>query len=218
MHALRIGALMLAVLASCAPSPEAGPGPEQAPAAAADGVAPVAPLPGPNLLYNGNFEEWEGARPKGWAVAQGAGATWTTVAPGKVKGLGRGSMAVELPVPAADTVVILAQNLSARWIAPGRPLRFGVLARADRPDQAQVVLQYQSPAGLQKARVAHPGDGEWHALEATVEIPADADPATFRIEMFRYPGDAGRVLFENAGVVYADGAPPPAQPEPSPGA
>lgn len=178
------------------------------PAAPDGGVEPPA-APGPNLLYNGGFEEWEGDRPKGWAAAEGAGDTWTPLRPGRVKGLGRGSVAVELPAPAPGATAILAQNLSARWIAPGRPLRFGAMARADAPEQAQVVLQFRAGGELRKVRVVHPGNGAWEALEETVAIPADADPASFRIELFRQPGD-GRVIYDLAGVAYADGAPPPA--------
>lgn len=184
-----------------APASDA-PATDTPPAAATD--AP--PALGPNILYNGSFEDWDGKALKGWAAAQGAGADWTPMTVTRVKGLHRASYAVSLPAPPEGHYAILAQNIAARWIETGKQLYFGVVMHADHPFQAQIVLSYRSGGIEHKERAVHSGNGQWESVYGSVMVPEDADPASFRLELFRNPGLDGNVWLDDAGVAYAAAA------------
>jgi hypothetical protein len=194
---------VLAFAASLGVLPACGAPETALPAAEASAAAPDQPALGPNLLFNPSFELWEGDALQGWAVAQGQGAAWTPVPVTKVKGIHRASYAVAVAQPPAEAYAILAQNIAKRWVETGKKLYFGAVIRALHPHQAQVVLTYRAGGQDHKVRAVHSGSGDWESVHGAVDIPADADPDSFRLELFRNPGLEGQVLFDDAGVAYA---------------
>lgn len=200
-YALYCGVL-LALLSACGqrPSPvpvAAGETPE------VNVTAPPTPALGANILFNPSFELWDGKNLQGWAVAEGQGAVWTPISALRAKGIHRASYAVAIKQPPAGHYAILAQNLAQRWIQTGKTLYFGAVVLAEKPHQAQVVLSFRVQGQEKKVRAVHPGDGTWQSVHDTVDVPADADPASFRLELFRNPDIEGRVIFDDAGVAYA---------------
>ncbi len=188
------------VLPGCGAPEETHPSVE---ASAIVPAAPDQPALGPNLLFNPSFELWEGDALQGWAVAQGQGAVWSPVAVTKVKGIHRASYAVAVAQPPAEEYAILAQNIAKRWVETGKKLYFGAVIRAPHPHQAQVVLTYRAGGQDHKVRAVHAGNGAWESVHGTVDVPADADLDSFRLELFRNPGLDGQVIFDDAGVAYA---------------
>lgn len=161
----------------------------------AEGISAIPKLDSPRqILRNGSFEEWEGKCPKGWVTTP-----FTTLV--KSEDARQGTAAIELPPGSEGNYALLQQRLPPSLIVPGGTLTVTACARADAPNQFIVKLMYKPQNETQPARVAHPGSGRWETMSLEVDVPKDASPSTFVLQLLRRPNTEGKVLIDEVSVV-----------------
>ena len=154
------------------------------------------------LLSNADFSEWEDGALKDWTLSIGSGAEWSIVVPERVEGAEAEATWVRLPDPGADYAV-LAQPLPPERIRPGNTMRFAARVKAERAFQLHLIVAFDRRSGPQKVREHHRGGGDWQEIEWYFEVPTDAVPDSFRLQLLRPPGRPGEVLIDRASVRFA---------------
>ncbi len=157
---------------------------------------PPKPQPLPEIIVNGSFAEWRDGVPHSWNVREGQGDQWVTVQAKKTTGSKEGSVAVELPVPGKDKLAVVSQTIAAHRISTGRKLTLSAMLKAPKEEELHAVVSYKVDGKEVKERVYTSGSGAWEKLENTFEVPANADPASFRISLIRRPLSDGAALVE----------------------
>lgn len=170
--------------------------PEQKQTVKPEQQAPPTPKPLPEIIVNGSFEDWRSGVPHSWNVREGQGDKWVTVQAKKTTGSKEGSVAVELPLPAKDNLAVLSQTIAAHRIKTGRKLTLSAVLKAPKEEELHAVVSYKVGGKEVKERVYTSGSGAWEKLENTFEVPANADPASFRISLIRRPLSDGAALVE----------------------
>lgn len=141
-------------------------------------------------LRNNAFEAWREGAPTGWTANHPA-----AVSPAD-SGMEE-SRCLKL-APATETTVL--QQGIAVGIAPGHILSVQAQGLSNTPDNLQLVLRYAGPGFQEEVRCAHPGTGEWAAMNLEAAIPAEADPKSITIEIWRTPGGEGDALVDDVKV------------------
>jgi lipopolysaccharide biosynthesis glycosyltransferase/glycosyltransferase involved in cell wall biosynthesis len=136
-----------------------------------------------NLIANGGFAEWDGAKPVGWALAGDA-----LVRPLEIAGA---VSALELRVGKPGTNAQLAQRLRPQGDVARQQLVVTLKAKCSEKN-ALGLNAYVRVDGVQQGHSRnHPGDGRWHVLRHEIPLPIGTDPAALRV-MIVLRGHAAR--------------------------
>ena len=154
------------------------------------------------LVQNGGFEEWQGGRPVAWQVNEGSGANWRAARPQQAAEACSGTRALDLPEPTGDNFVVAAQGIDSAGIGLDRTLGFGACVKASAPDQVYVLLSFMRSDKRRKMTLKCPATGAWEDLYWLFEVPPDADPSSFRLQILRKPGRPGEVLVDQVSVRF----------------
>lgn len=187
---IRVGAILsaagLVLAAGCATTPKAETG------------------TGVNLVKNGAFEEWTDTGPANWELARGRDTTWAPITLATSKAAHAGKACLELPDPGSQDFVVLAQDLDPAVVKLEQTLVMQAWVKAPEYKQLHVVLSFKRGAARVKERLFSSGGPDWEKLFWKLEVPPDADPATFRIEILRHPLGAGQVLVDDVSLRYEE--------------
>ncbi len=178
------------------PAPPAPPRVEKKEPAKPEKKEPPKPKPLPEIIVNGTFEDWRDGAPHSWNVREGQGDNWVTAQAKKTTGSKEGSVAVELPLPGKDNFAVVSQTIAAHRIKTGRKLTLSAVLKAPKEEELHAVVSYKVDGKEMKERVYTSGSGAWEKLENAFEVPANADPASFRISLIRRPLSDGAALVE----------------------
>ena len=211
---ISLGAFVLCVALMLVPCCRPGETPvSQTPAPERPRVAPVKP-PTPNakaegkapepsgaphvsapkeLVQNGSFEEWKDGRPVGWMVSSAETAQAGGDAQQGVATLGL--------LSAGEQYTVVRQNLDAAGIVSGGTLTVSCLAKAVRPNQFVLKLTYQCGGETVRNAEVHSGRGDWARVQFKVDVPPDAKPETFSLQLLRRPNTEGQVLADVVSVL-----------------
>lgn len=236
LHTLSLTLVLTLSLVGCAPggAPKAAPAPPAkatppaptpAPVAAAKAEAPKpvpAPSPKPkpkapvkyvvtgeNLLFNPSFENWnEDGSVAAWNLAEGLDATWTPVKGARVGvDVPVGKNAIELPSPAAGNTVVLSQTILPGKVQPSQRLWISAMAKANAQESLHLLLTYTAGGKEQQVRRIHSGGGAWENLVDKFWVPADADTASFRVQVIVKNADASPVQLDDIRVLHMKAVP-----------
>lgn len=186
-----------------APKPAPAPAPEKP-------KAPLKYVPvGDNLIFNPSFEKWDGdGSVDAWNLAEGMDATWEVL-----KGLrvgvevAHGENAIELPKPGEGKTVILSQTVLPGKIQPKERLRVSAQAKAGAEGVLHLLLTYKQGGQEQVVRRIHSGSGAWETLQHEFWVPADADPASFRLQFIVKGAEGAPVQIDDVRVLHLKGVP-----------
>jgi len=140
-------------------------------------------------LRNNGFEAWRDGKPIGWHPNASAVSAMASD-PGGFKGT------TGLRIAPVEETAMLVQSIPV-GLAPGRTLEVQTIARCNTPNNLHLVVRYDGPGYEVSQMDSHPGNGEWILLTAEMEIPADADPNSFTMEIWRTPGGEGDAIVDN---------------------
>lgn len=174
--------VFIALAAGCASTP---PKPEQA--GGTEG----------NILVNGSFEQWgKDASLDAWTTAIGKDKTWSNVPFKSSKEAVEGKLSLELPDPGAEQMALAVQSIDPGKIQLGKTLTILAAVKAPEYRQLHIILNFQRNGERLKERLFNSGGADWENLMWRLEIPPDADPKSFRVEIIRHPMGPGQVLVD----------------------
>ena len=127
---------------------------------------------GVNVARNGSFESWSEEKPSAWRVPLG-GVTRSNDAT-------HGSAAVQL-AHRSDTNSVIWQKIEATEDILGQLVEVRLSAKASGPKSLGLNFYYEIEGEEYARSLNHPGDGLWHTVRYLVEVPANADPLSFRV-------------------------------------
>lgn len=159
--------------------------------------APAA-APGPQLLLNPSFEEWDDqAKPAQWGgfrtfLARSADAH-------------DGAASVELQDAGPGNTTNLRQTVALPADAPHKRIAASVALKAGDAGKAGVVVVFSVNGEEKRVRTdEHPGDGQWHTLAIDAEVPEGADLANVTLLVYRRDGAQQPVLADTASLRTLD--------------
>jgi hypothetical protein len=193
---------------------EAAPVPAPAPTAAsppapADKKTPAAKpaeIKGPanpkwEAITNGSFEDWKDGALVGWNAMVNKGKEWKPIVVKASADAQTGKTSLELPAAPPEGQVVLSQSLSAKRIGAGRPVLLKAIFKASKPEEVHVVFSFMHKGKEVKERVFNKTAGAWEKAETPVAIPPDADPNSFRLQIFHKAGGTGSAFVDGVSVM-----------------
>lgn len=157
-------------------------------------------------LRNNGFDAWEDGAPVGWVMRAPTPEMVQPQDPGFEE-------SISLRIAPADDAVILQQTIPI-GLAPGRTLELQMMGHSNTPNNLHLVLRYAGPGYQEERHTVHPGTGKWVRMHMTEDLPADVNPATISVEIWRMPGGDGDVVVDKVELRVRDlgGALEPGQP------
>jgi hypothetical protein len=148
-------------------------------------------------LRNNGFEAWASGMPVGWKIRGTSALAMTDAGFENTRGLKLG--------PAPDTA-IMQQSIDV-GTAPGRTLEVKAMGLSNTPDNLHLVLRYAGPGFQEEVHAAHPGSGAWAEMKLEAPIPAETNPQSITVEVWRLAGGEGDALVDDVELkVLDDGA------------
>lgn len=164
---------------------------------------PAEKRPGQEIVANGSFEHWANGAPAGWNPAQGHGNSWKAATMKKASPGHAGETALGLPPPSGKNgQMILAQTIDPKKIKLGQPLTLSAAFMAKHPEEVYVVLSFRQQGTEVKKRVISKGAGSWENVSTGFTVPADADPASFRLQVIRKALSKEPVLVDSISAQF----------------
>ena len=140
-------------------------------------------------LRNNRFEAWKDGQPVGWNLGTAALGTVTPVDPGFKE-------TRSLRITPSDDAVVLQQSFPA-GLAPGRSVELQMMGLSNTANNLHLVLRYQGPGYQREEHAVHPGTGKWVLLTLAADIPADADPESLTVEVWRMANPGGDTVIDD---------------------
>lgn len=145
-------------------------------------------------LRNNGFEAWADGLPVGWKASSAPSLSMTPEGQEASRGLKF--------APAQETVVV--QQAIEIATAPGRSLEVQAMGMSKTADNLQLVLRYAGPGFQEEVHASHPGDGNWVQMHLEANIPANADPHSITIEVWRLAGGEGDAVVDTVEMKVKD--------------
>lgn len=145
-------------------------------------------------LRNNAFEAWRDGVPIGWSTTN---ASCISMGDNGMKA----SRCLKI-APSAQTTIV-QQSLPV-GLAPGHTLEVQAMGMTGTADNLQLVLRYAGPGYQEERRTVHPGNGAWNQMTLETTLPADADPNSVTIELWRMPGGEGDAQIDNVELRVKD--------------
>jgi hypothetical protein len=142
-------------------------------------------------VKNGEMEEWTDGLPVGWQVA---GAD--TVASAKNAHEGKASLSL---LPREDNFTVAQQRL--RPVPGGTKLQVHCIAQAPHVGAFVIKLQYKRGDKVEEASAAYGKHHAWGSVGFDFVAPADADPASYTLQLVRTKGVTGDVLVDAVSII-----------------
>lgn len=137
----------------------------------------------------------------GWAITEYSGKAWAPVKVAIEKKAYGEKSALQLPPAKSKGMVLVQQNVDAAKVKLGKSARFSVMVKTSGAS-VHAVLAYKQEGKEVKERAISESKKEWQKLEAQCKVPANADPASVKLMVFRFPGDPGEVFVADASLKF----------------
>lgn len=145
-------------------------------------------------LRNNSFEAWKEGAPVGWNANSARSISMTEEGHEASRGLKF--------APSQETVVV--QQVTEIATAPGRTLEVQAMGLSSTAENLQLVLRYSGPGFQEEVHASHPGDGKWVQMHLEANIPANTDPRSITVEVWRLAGGEGDAMVDTVEMKVKD--------------
>lgn len=145
-------------------------------------------------LRNNGFEAWSGGAPVGWMLRGATSISMSDAGFEDTRGL---------KLATSPETAIVQQSIAVST-APGHTLEVTAKGLSQTPDNLHLVVRYAGPGFQEETHAAHPGNGAWAEMKLAVPIPAQADPDSITVEVWRMAGGDGDALVDQIELKVPD--------------
>jgi len=155
-----------------------------------------------DVVLNGSFETGTNDNVENWRTSVERDKHWKTEPFPLSREAYTGQNALEIPNPGEKGMAIAVQEIEPGKIVLGKPITLRATVRAPRSGQVHVLLAFKQHGEQIKERMYNTGGKYWERLKRKFEVPMDADPASFRVEIIRHPFGPGKVLVDDVSLKF----------------